>query len=226
MDLYLASPRNQVQAEGAKGLSVLFSFATWTKWLMNYVQAFDKILLDSGAFSVMNSGKTVDIEAYVDWAASWGDRIEAFAGLDDISGDWRKSLKNYERGGFPTFHDSDPPELLDDLVQLAKERDGWIGIGLVPPREGKDDFVREALRRIPAELHVHGWALRRYGRYRRFDSLDSTNWWRSAMELRARVGLNWLTMGECIDIQVKRVLREGRGTRLELPEHRQQDIFE
>lgn len=224
-DFYLASPRNQNQAEGARGHNVLISFATWSKWLMNYVQAFERILLDSGAFSVMNSGRTIDVSEYVEWAESWNGRIEAFAGLDDIRGDWQQSLRNYERGGFPTFHDSDPPGLLDDLVQLARERGNWIGIGLVPPRQGKDDFITDTLRRIPDDLHVHGWALRVYGRYRRFDSFDSTNWWRSAMELRARYGLHWLTIGECLEIQVKRILREGRGVKLELPEHAQRDMF-
>jgi len=192
---------------------VLLSFATWDKWLSSgYVQSFGRLLLDSGAFSELNSGVTIDVGEYVDWVAGFAGQIDAYAGLDDISGDWRRSLKNYEAGGFPTIHDTDPPDLLEDLVTMARERGGWIGIGLVPPRQGKEKFVRETLDRIPEDLHVHGWALRAYTCFRRLDSVDSTSWWRSAMELRSqnRYALSWLTYGECLDIQIKRVVREGR----------------
>ncbi len=223
-DIYLASPGNQAQAEYGVGHDILLSFATWSPFLERYVQAFEKILIDSGAFSVLNSGKSVDVVEYVEWAKQWGDQIEAFAGLDDISGDWKKSLRNYRHGGFPTFHDSDPPELLEDLLEISREQGrNWIGIGLVPPREGKREFIVKTLRRIPDEFHVHGWALRLYGEYRRFDSLDSTNWIRSAMQLRK--ALHWLTFGECLDIQIKRIVRENRKPKIGLPDETQLELF-
>jgi hypothetical protein len=129
--------------------------------------------------------------------------------LDDISGDWKRSLKNYEAFhlGFPTFHESDPPELLDDLIALARERDRWIGLGLIPPRDGKEKWVCKALDQIPDDLHVHGWAMRRYTHCRRLDSVDSTNWWRDAMKLRTISDLDHLTYGECLEIIVKRYQR-------------------
>ena len=132
------------------------------------------------------------------------------AGLDDIRGDWRRSLANYEAvpGTFPTFHDSDPPELLDDLVALAKTRGRWLGLGLVPPRHGKERWIRDACSRIPEDIHVHGWALRAYTHIRRLDSVDSTNWWRDAMSIRQK--LPWLTYGEALGIVVKRYQRETR----------------
>lgn len=224
-DVYLASPRSQQQCEHATGHNVLLSFATWAGWIERYAQGFNRIILDSGAFSTLNSGKRIDVEEYARWASSWGDSIEAYAGLDDIRGDWEQSLKNYQHGGFPTFHDSDPPKLLDDLLELAEKRGGWIGIGLVPPREGKRDFIVQTLKRIPPRFHVHGWALRRYADLRRFDSIDSTNWWRSAMELRSRFGLSWLNYGECLDLQIKRIVRENRAPKFDLPEETQKDLF-
>ena len=134
--------------------------------------------------------------------------IDAFAGLDDIAGDWRKSMANYRHGGFPTIHDTDPLELLDDLIPLARERGRWLGVGLVPPREGKEALVRAILDRIPDDLHCHGWALRRYAHLPRFDSFDSTNWWRDGYKLREK--MPWLTFGETLDIVVKRYQRWGR----------------
>ncbi len=206
--VYLASPRTQQQAEHACDHPVLLSYATWSDWLIRYVQTFARLLLDSGAFSELNSGVKVDLGAYIEWASGFAGQIDAYAGLDDISGDWRRSMKNYDAGGFPTFHDTDPPELLDDLVEVARDRGSWIGLGLLPPRHGKETFVRATLDRIPPDLHVHGWACRIYSGQRRFNSFDSTNWWRSAMQVRQ--ALPWLTYGECLDIQIKRILREAR----------------
>lgn len=208
MRVYLASPNTQQQAEHVEGMPVLLSFACYSPWLDRYQQTFDRILIDSGAFSEMNSKVKIDGIQYRDWCQRWSGHADACAGIDDISGDWRRSLRNYEEfGGFPTFHDTDPPELLDDLVALARERCGWIGLGLMPPRNGKESWVRSACERIPEDLHVHGWAFRAYTHVRRLDSVDSTNWWRDAMKLRTLPDTAHLTYGECLEIVVKRYQR-------------------
>ncbi len=210
MLVYLASPNTQQQAEHVAGMPVLLSYACYSDWLgKGYQQSFDRILIDSGAFSEFSSGKKIDLTAYAEWAERWDGHADAVAGLDDIAGDWRRSLRNYEAFplGFPTFHESDPPELLDDLVAIAKERTRWIGLGLLPPRAGKERWVRAALDRIPDGLHVHGWAMRGYTHCRRLDSVDSTNWWRDAMKLRTIADLSHLTFGECLAIVVKRYQR-------------------
>lgn len=210
MRVYLASPNTQQQAEHVAGMPVLLSYACYSDWLgKGYQQAFARVLIDSGAFSEFSSGVRVDPAAYADWAARWVGHADAIAGLDDIGGDWRRSMRNYEAFplGFPTFHESDPPELLDELVAMARGRGRWIGLGLLPPREGKERWVRTALDRIPDGLHVHGWALRRYTHCRRLDSVDSTNWWRDAMKLRTMADLSHLTYGECLAIVVKRYQR-------------------
>ena len=210
MIVYLASPNTQQQAEHVSGMPVLLSYSCYSDWLdKGYQQSFSRILIDSGAYSEFNSGVKVDVCAYVDWAARWTGHADAIAGVDDIKGDWRKSLRNYEMfpHGFPTFHETDPPELLADLIALAQSRKQWLGIGLMPPREGKEDWVRNALSQIPEGIHVHGWAMRRYTHVRRFDSVDSTNWWRDAMKLKTIPDLAHLTYGECLEIVVKRYQR-------------------
>lgn len=210
MIVYLASPNTQQQAEHVAGMPVLLSYACYSDWLdKGYQQSFSRLLIDSGAYSEFTSGTKIDLSAYADWSQRWVGHADAIAGLDDIAGDWRRSLRNYEAFplGFPTFHESDPPELLDDLVALARGRGRWIGLGLLPPRDGKERWVRAALERIPDGLHVHGWAMRRYTHCRRLDSVDSTNWWRDAMKLRTMNDLSHLTYGECLDIVVKRYQR-------------------
>jgi hypothetical protein len=214
MRVYLAGPNTQQQAEHVANMPVLLSYAYYGDWLdKGYQQSFSHVLIDSGAFSELNTGLKIDIYAYKDWCVQWSDRADAIAGLDDISGDWRKSLRNYEifPNGFPTFHETDPPELLHDLAELAIERKQWLGIGLLPPRTGKEKFIRSCLDQLPTEkLHIHGWALREYIRLNGLSSVDSTNWWRDAMRLKTLPYLKHLHYGECLDIVVKRYQRESR----------------
>ena len=209
MNVYLASPNTQQQAEHASGMPVLLSFACYNPWQDAYQSTYSRILIDSGAFSEFSSGKKVELSAYIDWATRWDGHADAVAGLDNISGDWRQSLRNYEAfaGGFPTFHETDPPGLLDDLVAMSQERGQWLGLGLLPPRDGKERWVRETCERVPEDIHLHGWAMRAYTHVRRLDSVDSTNWWRDAMKLRTLPDTKHLTYGECLEIVVKRYQR-------------------
>lgn len=211
MTFYLSSPGNQMHADYCRDMPVLLSYALWKPWLADYVPSFTRLLIDSGAFSEFNSGKKVDGAKYQDWCQRWQDvaHIDAVAGLDDIAGDWRKSLRNYEAfGGFPTYHESDPPELLNDLLPIARERGGWLGVGLIPPRGGKWRWVKETLNRIPPGLHVHVWAGGEYCGHPRVDSADSTNWFRDAWMYKNQ--LPFLTTAECVELVVKRYQRERR----------------
>lgn len=218
MTVYLASPNTQQQAEHVSGMPVLLSFACWAPWIDRYQQSFRRILVDSGAYTEFTTGKKVDINKYAEWAGRWFGHADAVAGLDDISGDWRKSMANYEAfpGGFPTFHETDPSELLPELVAMSIERRQWLGVGMHPDtrrRRGGEGWLRETLSRIPEGVHVHGWAMRAYTHHRRLDSVDSTNWWRDAMQLRTVRQLDHLTYGECLEIVVKRYQRETRAIR-------------
>jgi hypothetical protein len=210
---YLSSPNNQMTADKCRDMPVLLSYALFkgTRWLDDYVPTFERLLIDSGAYSEFNSGKAIDGAQYKDWHARWDDvaHCDAVAGLDDIRGDWRKSLRNYELyGGFPTYHETDPPELLGDLLPIAAERGGWLGVGLLPPRAGKWRWVRETMRRIPPGLHVHFWAGGEYLGHPRVDSCDSTNWLLDAFNYKTR--MPFLTLAECVEIVVKRYRRAVR----------------
>lgn len=212
LDVYLSHPGNQLQAHMVSGLPVLVSFANVSKWLEEYICSFGKLLIDSGAFSVLSSGRKVDLVEYKEWSSRCRDRAEAIAGLDDIEGNWRMSLRNYEKipWSFPTYHDTDPPELLDDLIDMARERGKWIGVGVLPPRGGKETWVRETLEKIPDDLHVHGWALAQYRHIRGFSSLDSTSWFRRAMQIKQSQWCSHLTYAECLEIEVKSYRRNIR----------------
>lgn len=207
MNVYLSSPGNQMHADYLSGMPVLLSYATYRPWIASYEPSFGRTLLDSGAYSEFSSGVKVDLAAYMDWAAARYESADAVAGLDDISGDWRRSMANYEAypQGFPTYHETDPAGLLKELVAMAKERGGWLGIGLVPPRNRKGMWLRETLEQIPPGIHVHGWALREYTHLRRIDSVDSTNWFRDAWEYSNR--MPFLTPAEALELVIKRYQR-------------------
>ena len=219
MRVYLASPNTQQQAEHCAGMSVLLSFALFKPWLWQYQPSFDRVLIDCGAWSVADSGFVIDREEFRDFAEPWRKHADAIAGIDDIHGDFKKSMANYQaiEWTFPTWHDSDPPEALPELIAMAQERNRWLGIGLLPPRHGKERIIRAALERIPDDIHVHGWALRAYTHLRRIDSVDPTNWWRDAMKLRQK--LHWLTYGECLGLMVKKYQRWGRAIHVEISQN-------
>lgn len=215
MTFYLSSPNNQTQADYCADMPVLLSYALWPKreraWVDDYVPSFARVLIDSGAFSEFNSGVVVDGVAYRDWCQRWSEtaHVDAVAGLDDIRGDWRKSLKNYELyGGFPTYHETDPPEFLDECLRVSADRGNWLGVGLLPPRGGKWKWVRKTLDRVPPETHLHFWAGGEYCGHPRVDSTDSTNWFRDAFKYKTQ--LPFLTPAECIELVVKRYQRTKR----------------
>ncbi len=215
MTVYLAGPNTQQQAEHVCGMPVLLSFAYYSDWMDRYQHTFKRLLIDSGAYSEFTTKKPIDIGAYNEWSQRWDGHADAVAGLDDISGDWRRSLANYELvpHGFPTYHETDPPQILPDLCAMARERGRWIGLGMLPAtraKRGGSGWLRETLDRIPDDLHVHGWAMRAYTKHRRLDSVDSTNWWRDGMKLRSMPDLAHLTYGECLEIVVKRYQRWDR----------------
>ena len=206
MMTFMASPSNQLQSYLVSGMPVLVSFANWRKWMDDYMSTYSHLLLDSGAYSVINSGATIDIHRYKDWYQRWEGTAVAIAGLDDISGDWKKSLAHYKHGGFPTIHSTDPPELLPELLSIAQERNNWLGIGIKPPRQGHRVWLEKILSRIPKSIHVHGWALRSYQDMGGFDSMDSTSWWTTAYAVKKK--FPYLTYAECLEIVIKKYKRQ------------------
>jgi hypothetical protein len=209
---YLSSPGGHLQADYLRDMPVLLSYAQHTRrFLDDYLSSFRRVLIDSGAFSVLNSGKQIDVDAYAEWSAEYRDlpHVDAVAALDDIAGDWEQGLANWRRHPwmFPTYHDSDPQEALDAILAYSPQ---WLGLGMVPPRDSEAWLLR-TLGRIPAEVHIHGWALRAFTWHPRLDSVDSTNWMLDAWQMKKT--LPWLTPAECIEIIVKRYQRERRTKR-------------
>lgn len=86
--------------------------------------------LDSGAFSALTRGLTIDIGRYCSYIEENINRINPYASLDVI-GDWRGSARNYDLmrkrclEPVPTFHQGSP---ITELERLIKEVD-YIALG-------------------------------------------------------------------------------------------------
>lgn len=218
LTVYLSSPGSQMHADHVSGMPVLLSYAVYSrkdggvpKWIEDYAPSFGRVLIDSGAFSEFNTGKKIDRNAYSDWAQRWH-MADAVAALDDIRGDWERGLTNWieQPGSFPTYHDSDPEEALDEIL---KRKPTWLGLGMVPPRKSAH-WLKATLERLSQpehrHIHVHGWALRAYTQYSRINSVDSTNWFRDAQQILTNRLTQHLTPAEALQIVVKRYQRESR----------------
>lgn len=78
--------------------------------------------LDSGAYTAMTSGTSIDVYKYIDWIKENRAMIDLYCGLDDI-GDYKKTLENQrimEAAGLSpliTFHHGEPFELLREFCQ-------------------------------------------------------------------------------------------------------------
>lgn len=208
------------QAQAAQGAAVLISYAYANPWLMEFTRSFRRVLWDSGAYTAFTKGKVIDLDDYAETARAipWADGA---ASLDDIAGDWRKGLANWDRYPwmFPVYHDSDPPEALDAILERLQDRaiarfrpasPQWIGLGMTPPRQSRR-WLGETLARLPAGLHVHGFALRGHADLitaaRGAEcSADSINWMLDARKVAE--DMPWLTPPECVEIIVKRYERE------------------
>jgi hypothetical protein len=118
--------------------------------------------LDSGAFSVWNAGKAIDLGAYIECCqqAASDPALDFIIALDVIR-DWRAGLRNVERmwaagvRAVPTYHLGEPEDV---LVGLARDYPR-VCIGGVPRLHGeaRRRFAQQCFARMwPAKVHGLG----------------------------------------------------------------------
>lgn len=143
------------------------------------------LFLDSGAFSAMNSGAKINIDAYIDFIKEHGAKFKKVAALDCI-GDWKSTEKNlqYMRGKgvnpIPVFHTNEPFDYLDNLL---KEND-YLCLGVTGSKLRQPQIIAwlvEVFRRrerINPDCKMHGFALTsaKIMKYFDWDACDSTAW--------------------------------------------------
>lgn len=96
------------------------------------------VFADSGAFSAMNSGITIELDAYMAWLRKWEHRFTCYANLDVI-GDVDATARNADimhASGLtplPVFHRGEPWPILETLTRNYD----YVGLGglVRPPTE-------------------------------------------------------------------------------------------
>ena len=149
--------------------------------LLNLIRSYPgtEIMLDSGAFSAWNAGKTIDINKYISFIQD--NHIELYFNLDVI-GDVEGTKRNQaimEHAGLnpiPVFHYGEPLEYLDWLVDQGYT---YIGLGGTVKKsvQQRQAFFNEVFARHP-NINYHGLGvtakplIENYNWY----SADSTTW--------------------------------------------------
>lgn len=140
-------------------------------------------VLDSGAFSAMNSGTSISLEKYIlfckDILASDTPPIEIFA--LDVIGDAAASLRNTEKmweagiQAIPTYHIGEPKSYLTHVAKAYPK----IALGGVARIKGavKHNWAKECFARVwPKKVHGFGYGTEKDVLGLPWHSTDSTNW--------------------------------------------------
>lgn len=157
----------------------------------------DAYFMDSGAFSVWRSGKTVKLEDYIAFCKEYRSMFTVYAALDVI-GDAEASFRNYvamrEAGldPMPAFHHGSQLKWLDEYAKLTTHI-GLGGIAMMSKRD-RATFLRGIFQRFPdpAKVGFHGFGIND-------NEILTTFPWKTAdatsIHLRARLGGIWANGG-------------------------------
>lgn len=162
-------------------IAFLGSFA-FGKGLPKRPPCTSKFFMDSGAFSVWKSGKSIDLDFFISYLKEHAGILDVYAALDVI-GDAEASFRNYvkmrEAGldPLPCFHIGEPLSWLDKYVAAGAS---YIGLGGIAQRapDARHQFLRQVFQRYPdptaVGFHGFGVASREFWASYPFRSCDST----------------------------------------------------
>jgi hypothetical protein len=204
----MPGPSVRLAEAGSRGRETWPQMETLPALLVSYVYlagfeeyrhdyAFRDWALDSGAFSAHNSGKVIELQAYIDCAKRLMDSdsqlVEVF-GLDVI-GDHEAGLRNCDemrRQGLPvipTYHFGEPEHVLSTIAAEYPK----IALGGVARRRGgvKLEWAEQCFARVwPKKIHGFGYGGEKAVMSLPWHSVDATNW-----ELGPCAFGNWNSFG-------------------------------
>jgi len=221
MIVYLASPSNPLQADALCGAHVLESFGLYAnkQWMVRFRPTFASLMLDSGAFTEMTSGKKIDRGQYIAFCQQHKAAYAKIVNLDVISGDVASRVDSGKRNlqammdagidALPVFHQGEPWSVLTEYASTGK-----VGLGFQRPIKCADEFLDECFSRIQPSTKVHGFAMTNAeytGRYP-FDSVDSATIWYEYQALLSLSGqgsdvMQYQTPRELIEIILRKYHR-------------------
>lgn len=172
----------QIEPELAPALLISFYYLIpWEKHRSEY--CYRDWALDSGAFSAKNSGKEIDLNAYIDLA---GHMLETDKTLTevfalDVIGDAEASIRNTETmhaagvPAIPTFHYGSDESY---LLHIAKEYPKIAVGGLVQqPLRERLEWAQQCFARVwPKKIHGFGMCGEKSLLSMPWHSVDATSW--------------------------------------------------
>ena len=200
MRVYFAGvDKNLLEAEFA-GANILFSFASLRRSHRASIPTgrFSSVMLDSGAFSALRSGKAIDVLEYCEFIERNWDEIDLYVNLDVI-GDAEASTANLRlmesRGlsPMPVFHYSED----FDLLRRMRDRYPLVGLGGMVPRSRHPMFewLSIIFGKLPHKYHGFGIGDTSLISTFPFHSIDNTTWKRivqqPALKTKTNSGVNW-----------------------------------
>jgi hypothetical protein len=190
--IYFAGVNTNPLCEAFAGLHVLESFADIRGLMDRHRPGFASMCLDSGAYSVMSSGVTIDLREYIAFAKRHGGAYDFVASLDAITGGVKENFDNLNAmraagiDAMPTFHSGESLEVLKVYCKASSR----LGIGMkrpngkFPPAPEVRKFLSDCFAVIPPTVKVHGWGMTSFTDFP-FWSVDSTTWLWEARALMA-----------------------------------------
>ena len=187
------------------GCDRLFSQLNDRKHINNFIDTgkHAKLFIDSGAYSVKHSGKTVTLDGYIDYINQIGEDVTCFANLDVIpkTRDLHE-LNECANAGFENFmyiqqhckyadkcmaimHIGESQDILYRYIEYFKQHPQlkFFGLGGVAQLDSESS-MRHAIKfcntiksQIPyAQVHLFGYTRLNELKYINCDSVDSTTW--------------------------------------------------
>lgn len=192
MKICLASPSNWkfLKEDYSCCKYMLESFFTMEEWLIPIIKKCDLFLLDSGAFTFMNSKKkkSHNFDEYLTEYINFINKndikyffeldIDSIVGIEEVER-LRKRLENEtQKKCIPVFHKSRGK---DYFIKMCQEYD-YIAIGGIVTKEIKPEEYKyfkwfiDTAHSYGCKIHGLGFTNLKSLRYYNFDSVDSTSW--------------------------------------------------
>ena len=183
-DCVLKGERGLKRLEAEQAPALLISYYYLKGWLKHQEKyMYRDWVMDSGAFSAFNSGKVVDLDAYIECCQELLEKDPTLTEIYalDVIGDHKASLKNAERmweagvEAIPTYHLGSPVEALKYIAREYPK----IAIGgcAREKKPVKMQFIGACFSNVwPKRIHGFGLSHEDYVLAFPFESVDATNW--------------------------------------------------
>lgn len=166
---------------------VLESFYYVAPWQVDQLKGVEHFMLDSGAFTFLNSKRNVDIEDYVDRYIEFIKQhdvqhffeldIDSIVGYEEVKRIRRKIERKTKKRCIPVWHKS---RGIKDFKEMCRKYN-YVAIGGIVTKEipAIEHFLFNAFcdyaHSYGCKIHGLGFTPHNLAQYR-FDSVDSTSW--------------------------------------------------